>query len=53
MRRVLEVGWQLADLSPVNLLAGTVSKLGIGVHGLLLPTVRLVREVIGGGEIWL
>ena len=48
MRRVLEVGWQLADL---NLVA--VSKLGIGVHGLILPAVGLVREVVGGGEIWL
>ena len=50
MRRVLEVGWQLADL---HLVAATVSKLGIGVHGLILPAVGLVREVVGGGEIWL
>lgn len=43
--RGLEVGWQ------VDLLA--VSKLGIGVHRLLFPAVRLVREVVGGREIWL
>ena len=45
--RGLEVGWQ------VNLLADAVPKLGIGVNRLLLATVRLVREVVGGREIWL
>ena len=45
--RGLEVGWQL------DLLAAAVAKLGVGVHRLLLGTVRLVGEVVGGREIWL
>ena len=48
--RCLEVGWQPnLRLSLVD----AVSKLRIGVHRLLLATVRLVGEVVGWWEIWL